>query len=115
MIGNGKYETAMVKFLFEKKGFADSLVLMGTAFQIDELDRTIRSDTRTLADRLNRFAEEETICGTPPTLSTLVNDINVNTALLKSYRSNLYELIRAHFGSWTEGVAKFMSILSETV
>jgi hypothetical protein len=115
MIGNGKFETAMARFLASHEAFQGSGALWVYAFQIDELDKTIRSDSKTLADRLNRFAEEETLSETPPTLSTLVNDINVNTALLKAHRSALYELIRAHFGLGAGGVSRFMMILSETV
>lgn len=115
MIGNGKFETAMARFLASHEAFQGSGALWVYAFQIDELDKSIRSDSKTLADRLNRFAEEETLSETPPTLSTLVNDINVNTALLKAHRSALYELIRAHFGLGAGGVSRFMMILSETV
>lgn len=113
MIGDGKYEKAMERFLVSLEPFPGAGALRVYAFQIDELDKTVRSDSKTLADRLNRFAEEETLSETPPTLSTLVSDITVNTAVLKAHRSALHELIRAHFG--LEGVSRYIMILSETV
>jgi len=115
MIGNGKFETAMARFLASHEAFQGSGALWVYAFQIDELDKSIRSDARTLAERLNKFADEETLSETPPTLSTLIDDININTALLKAQRSALYELIRAHFGLGVGGVSRFKMILSETV
>ena len=118
MIGNGKYETAMERFLVSLEFSSNAGALRVYAFQIDELDKTIRSDAKTLADRLNRFVEEETLGETPPTLSTLVNDININTAVLKAHRSALYELIKAELGSTFNGawaVSRYLMILSETV
>lgn len=117
MSDTGKYEAATIKFLTEKNHLDawESGIMRSTAWQVDELDRRVRSDSRTLADRLNRFAEEETLSETAPTLSTLVNDININTGLLKAQRIALQSLIRSHFGGGPKGSPLFLLILAETV
>lgn len=119
MSDTGKFEKATIKFLAGKdtsSNWRPGGIMRSTAWQIDELDKRLRSDSRTLSDRLSRFAEEEELSDeTAPTLSTLVNDININTALLKAQRITLQALIRSHFGTGPEGSPLFLLILAETV
>ena len=99
MFGNGKYETAMEKLLDTTAWIVKAdvaLVLRGTAYQVDDLDRTLREDARTLGKRLIRFADATYYVCTPPCASSLVNDIIANTAVLKVRLEGLNDLIRTH-------------------
>ena len=95
-----RYEAALMKFIPEPEDLTQHFEVLNAALECDRLTRELIGTSLTMADRFTSYANllSEGNIWDPPSNSSALHDITVNSARLRCSLNHLASLIRLSFG-----------------
>jgi len=99
----GKYETTLTKFIPNPKDLTQHFEVLNAAIECDRLTRELIGSSITMAERFTSYADSlsKGNIWDPPSSSSAIHDISINSARLRCSQENLASLIRLTLGTDT--------------